>query len=52
MHWLTNLRFGRELFLKLLMTTVDSAIAVCRDTHVMGEAVLVVIDSNGLVPSE
>jgi hypothetical protein len=41
MHWLSNLRFGREVVLELLMATVDSDKVVCGGIHAMTVAVLV-----------
>jgi hypothetical protein len=43
MHWLTTLRFGREVVLELLMTNVDSDKVVCGGIHAMTVAVLVLI---------
>jgi hypothetical protein len=41
MHWLSNLRFGREVVLALLMATVDSDKVVCGGIHAKIVAVLV-----------
>jgi hypothetical protein len=41
MHWLSNLRFGREVAFELLMATVDSDKVVCGGIHAMTVAVLV-----------
>jgi hypothetical protein len=42
MHWLSNLRFGREVVLELKMATVDSDKVVCGGIHAMTVAVLVI----------
>jgi hypothetical protein len=41
MHWLSNLRFGREVVLELSMATVDCDKVVCRGIYAMTMAVLV-----------
>jgi hypothetical protein len=41
MHWLSNLRFGMEVFFELLMATVDYDKVVCGGIHAMIVAVLV-----------
>jgi hypothetical protein len=41
MHWLSNLRFGREVVLEFYMATVDSDKVVCGGIHAMIVAVLV-----------
>jgi hypothetical protein len=43
MHWLNNLRFGREVVLELQMATVDSDKMVYGGIHAMTVAVLVCI---------
>jgi hypothetical protein len=44
MHWLSYLRFGREVVLELKMVTVDSDKVVCGGIHAITVAVLVLHD--------